>query len=113
LYKREELSPSEAEIMNVLLTSESPLPRKVTVPNTVLFQEMAGECVLLDLAGERYFGLDDVGSRIWHLLVAESDPSKVLSKLTQEYETDAATLRGDLAALIGQLHAQGLISVEA
>ena len=33
----------------------------------VLFQEIGGEAVLLDLASERYFGLDDVGTRIRQL----------------------------------------------
>ena len=39
-----------------------------TVSKDVLFQEVAGETVLLDLNSESYFGLDEVGTRIWTLL---------------------------------------------
>ncbi len=34
----------------------------------VLFRELAGEAVLLDLKSQRYFGLGEVGTRIWQLL---------------------------------------------
>ena len=34
----------------------------------VLFQEVSGEMVLLDLNSEQYFGLDEIGARIWSLL---------------------------------------------
>ena len=44
------------------------LADQITVSPEVLFQEVGGEAVLLDLASESYFGLDDVGMRIWQLL---------------------------------------------
>jgi hypothetical protein len=44
------------------------LADQITVSPEVLFQEVGGEAVLLDLKSESYFGLDDVGMRIWQLL---------------------------------------------
>ena len=29
-------------------------------------QEVRGETVILDLASEEYFSLDEVGTRVWH-----------------------------------------------
>ena len=40
------------------------LTHHVTISREVLFQELDGEAVLLDIASESYFGLDDVGTRI-------------------------------------------------
>jgi len=37
---------------------------KITVPDTVLFRELDGESVLLNLKTESYLGLDDVGTRM-------------------------------------------------
>ena len=88
------------------------LPARVTISDNVLFQEIEGECVLLNMASEQYFGLDDVGTRIWQLLADEGDPSKVLTQLQGIYDVDEATLRSDLARLLEQLSGEGLISLE-
>jgi coenzyme PQQ synthesis protein D (PqqD) len=88
------------------------LPARVSISDHVLFQEIEGECVLLNMASEQYFGLDDVGTRVWQLLVEEGDPAKVLTLLRQVYAVDEATLRTDLAKLLEQLSSEGLVSLE-
>lgn len=93
------------------MTSPS-LPVRVSISDDVLFQEIFGECVLLNMASEHYFGLDDVGTRIWQLLAEDGDPANVLTQLRQVYDVDEATLRTDLAKLLEQLSNEGLISVE-
>lgn len=40
------------------------LPTRVEISPEVLFQELQGEAVLLNLTSERYYGLDDVGMRM-------------------------------------------------
>lgn len=40
------------------------LADRVTISAEVLFQEVGGEAVLLDLKSASCFGLDDVGTRI-------------------------------------------------
>jgi len=84
----------------------------VNIADHVLFQEIGGESVLLNMVSEHYFGLDDVGTRIWHLLVEDGDPQKALAELRQVYDVDEATLRTDMAKLIEELSSKGLISVE-
>lgn len=93
--------------------SEFILPQRVSISNDVLFQEISGECVLLNMASEQYFGLDDVGTRIWQLLAEHGDTEKVLAQLKKDYEADENTLRNDLANLIEDLKTEGLVSVEA
>lgn len=88
------------------------LPARVTISDHVLFQEIEGECVLLNMASEHYFGLDDVGTRIWQFLVEDGDPAKVLAQLRRVYDVDEATLRSDLANLLEQLSSEGLVSLE-
>ena len=43
---------------------------KVRVPEDVLVSELDGESVLLNLKSECYFGLDEVGTRLWELLIS-------------------------------------------
>src|SRR5690606_27195557 len=44
------------------------LAHRVSRSDQVMFQELDGEAVLLDLSGEAYFGLNGVGTRIWALM---------------------------------------------
>src|SRR5262249_46846096 len=39
--------------------------KRLVVSKDVLVQELGGESVLLNLNGGRYFGLDEVGTRMW------------------------------------------------
>ncbi|MSP13538.1 MAG: PqqD family protein [Chloroflexi bacterium] len=88
------------------------LPDRVIVAPDVLFQKLDQESVLLDLKREIYYGLDDVGTSMWQLLVDLGEIPAVLQQLRIEYEVDEETLRADLAGLISQLAEEGLLAVE-
>jgi hypothetical protein len=75
----------------------------------VVFQEVEGEMVLLDLQRERYFALDEVGARIWQLLDEHGDVDRVVDSMLAEFDVDEATLRADIDDLIGRLRAAGLV----
>jgi hypothetical protein len=79
------------------------------IPEEVLFQEVSGESVLLDLASESYFGLDPVGTRIWALLNEDKSAGQVLDALLGEYEVDPGTLETDLEELLDKMLTAGLI----
>jgi hypothetical protein len=79
------------------------------VPEEVLFQEVSGETVLLDLESESYFGLDEIGTRIWVLLNEGKSVSQMVDVLLEEYEVERATLEGDVDELLGELAEAGLI----
>jgi hypothetical protein len=82
----------------------------VTISPDVLFQEVSGEIVLLDLASEKYFGLDEVGARIWTLLSEGRAVGEVVEALLQEYDVDRATLESDMESLLTSLLEAGLIA---
>ena len=75
----------------------------------VLFQEVGGETVLLDLASEQYFGLDEVGTRIWQLLNEGLGPGEMVDTLLDEYEVERERLEADVRELLGSLLEAGLI----
>lgn len=77
----------------------------------VLCQDVGGEVVLLDLASERYFGLDPVGTRIWNLIDQDQPLQHVLEILCAEYDAPRERLEGDLLALVAQLADAGLVTV--
>lgn len=75
----------------------------------VLFQEIDGEAVILDLASEQYFGLDEVGTRIWSLLDGNAKLAIVLDALSAEYDAPADRIQADLLALAQRLLEAGLV----
>jgi len=82
----------------------------VQVLPDVLSQEVSGETVLLDLNNENYFGLNEVGTRIWQLLQEQNDLEIIYDIMLDEYEVDAKQLRKDFDDIINQLVKSGLIA---
>ena len=82
---------------------------RIEISDEVLFQEVGGETVLLDLASEQYFGLDSVGTRIWTLLNEGVGAAAVVDTLLGEYEVERATLAADVDELLARLASAGLI----
>ena len=91
----------------------STLPTQVEISPEALFQELEGETVLLNLQSERYYGLDDVGTRMWQLLAENGNVAAAFAQLLKEYDVDAARLEADLAVLIGRLAEAGLLTITA
>ena len=89
------------------------LNQTITLSPEVISQEVSGETVLLDLESENYFGLDEVGTRIWQLIKQTSDLQAIYNTLLEEYEVDEQRLRSDLDVLLGEIAGLGLVTVQA
>ncbi len=87
------------------------LNQTITLSPDVISQEVSGETVLLDLESENYFGLDEVGTRIWQLIKESGDLNTLYSTLLEEYEVSAEQLQQDLDALLGKIEKLGLITL--
>jgi hypothetical protein len=77
----------------------------------VLFKTVSDGAVLLHVEEEIYFGLNDVGTRIWQLLPPTSSSLEELcAELSRTY-TDVALeiLRADVLELLGQLEENQLV----
>ena len=83
--------------------------RALAPSGEVLHQELEGETVLLDLKSERYFGLDETGTRVWRLLIELGRPEAVIQQMMHEFEVDEDTLRTDVAELLCLLIDGGLL----
>ena len=82
---------------------------RVTVPDDVLISHLQDEAVILNLDSERYFGLDDVGTRFLTVLTTSESLEAAYETLSSEYEVDPQVLRQDLLALVEKLVDQGLL----
>lgn len=75
----------------------------------VLFQEVSGEIVLLDLESERYFGLNQTGARVWQSLSEGRATEEIIASLAEEFEVARSQLDRDVHELLEELVQAGLI----
>jgi len=88
-----------------------PFTARVSVPNGVLLRDLQGESVVLNLRTEKYFGLDEAGTRMWALLTDADSIQSAYERLVVEYDVDPGQLRADIERLIGELVGHGLLIV--
>ena len=80
---------------------------------SVLFKTVSDGAVLLHVDEEIYFGLNDVGARIWQLLPpACRDLGELCARLAEVYsDVPAEVLRADVVELLNELEANQLVVV--
>jgi coenzyme PQQ synthesis protein D (PqqD) len=84
---------------------------QIAINPSVIYRELSGEVVLLNLQSGVYYGLDAVGSRVWQLLMDSRGIDDVCATLLDEYDVSAAALRADVERLVGELTDKGLVIV--
>jgi Coenzyme PQQ synthesis protein D (PqqD) len=91
---------------------EVSLSSRVKISEDVLFQELQGDAVLLDLKTGVYFGLDKVGARMWNLFGDDQSLDAVAARIVIEYDVSPERCSADLIDLVSKLQEQGLIIIE-
>ena len=87
------------------------MTQKISVPQDILVQDLGGESVLLNLQNEKYFGLDDIGTRMWQCVTAEESIQAAYDLLLAEYQVEPEQLHQDLQTLIEQWVNNGLVEL--
>ena len=76
----------------------------------VLYRDLEGQAVILDLSSGLYFGLNDVGTRIWTLMAEGRDISAIVQALAREFDADESTIERDVRDLVDVLRSRNLMS---
>lgn len=75
----------------------------------LVFAEVDGEAVALNAARGLCYGLDGVGLRLLQLIDSPATLAEICARLTAEYDVDSSTCEQDVADLIDNLAAEGLV----
>jgi Coenzyme PQQ synthesis protein D (PqqD) len=84
---------------------------RVVVPSHVLVRFLDKESVLLNIETERYFGLDETGTRMWQVVTAAPQIEVAYQQLLEEYDVQPELLRENLTDLLARLVENGLLQV--
>ncbi len=77
----------------------------------LMMADLDGEAVLLDAASGRYYGLNDVATRIWSLVVEPRTVAEVVAAIQREYDAPADRLARDVVWFVDDLVARQLVLV--
>ena len=66
--------------------AELSLNSSLKVSDDVVFRDLDGEGVILNLASGVYFGLDETGTRMWRLIEQHGHLAAVLAALCDEFD---------------------------
>jgi len=91
--------------MSSTLTADSILK----VSSSHVSSDLAGEQVILNLDSGVYYGLDEVGTRIWDLLNDSRSIDSVVDALHEEYDVERSELQADVMRLVREMMKAGLV----
>jgi hypothetical protein len=89
-------------------------PDTVVVANPDAMTSSVGiETVILHFTAGTYFGLDEVGTRIWQLVQDRRSVREIRDALLAEFDVDAERCERAVSALLASLAEHGLVSIDA
>jgi hypothetical protein len=84
---------------------------RISIPAHVLTRRLDDELVLLNLDNDFYFGLDEVGTRMWEVLALAPSIDVAIDQLVAEYDTEPQRVRNDVEKLVAELVDNGLVEL--
>lgn len=81
----------------------------LTAAPDVIYRDIGGEAVLLNLKTGKYYGLNAVGLRIWQLVLENGDLEEVARVMLDEFDVSFDQLQFDINRLVSSLEENGLL----
>jgi hypothetical protein len=76
----------------------------------VLARRLPGGAVLVDLATNRIFEVNETGAVVWELLADGLSRDDVLARLTETFAVDPEVARASVLRLTAELQREGLLT---
>ena len=75
--------------------------------------DLSGEVAILDLKAGMYYGLNEIGARIWRLVKEPKTFRELLDLLLDEYEVERKDCEKDVSSLLADMARVGLVEIRA
>ncbi len=87
------------------------LASTLKIPVHILSTTVDDDAVLLNTQNNKYYALDEVGARLWHLLGENTLLKDACAMILKEYEVSPAQLEEDLVELLTDFMENGLVEI--
>lgn len=84
------------------------IQRNILINESIVCANVDGEAVLLNVETGLYFGLNQVGTRIWELLAEGKSGDEIATQLADEYNVEQERLDSELSTFLNLLLVNGL-----
>ena len=74
-----------------------------------IFSEVGDDIVALHVERGTCYGMENVTSIVWQMLSEPLTLEQLCARLVEMYEVDPATCRADVAPLLAELEAEGMV----
>ena len=74
--------------------------------------DLSGESAILNLKAGIYYGLNEVGTRIWKLIQEPRRVGEIRDAILEDYEVEPDRCEADILSLLQELLDNGLIEVK-
>jgi len=88
---------------------ENRLDQKLVIHEKALSRVVEGEVVVLHLINNTYYGLNEVGTRLWHGLESGATAREVVNDIAKEYDAPTEQIEQDVIQVLEDLVKNKLI----
>jgi len=85
---------------------------KISIKADVVSRKVQDEEVVLDLGSGTYFGLNEIGTKVWEMLKEKVPLEHLSEKIAEEYEVSLKRAQKDVNTLVMTLEKKGLIEIQ-
>ena len=78
----------------------------------IVASDIDGETVMMSIENGKYYGLDDIGSRIWELIERPVKVSDLIDTLLERFDVDRETCERDVLKFLNELNDDKVLKVE-
>jgi len=78
----------------------------------IVASDIDGETVMMSIQNGEYYGLDDIGSRIWELIEKPVKVSDLIDTLLERFDVDRETCERDVLKFLNELNEDRILVVE-
>ena len=83
--------------------TELDINSRLTRNPELITADMDGDTVMMNIANGKYFGINEVGSRVWELLESPVSVADLCRHIAAEFEVDDSRCRSDLLKLLAEM----------
>lgn len=83
--------------------------RLLRVSESIVYAELEGEAVLLNVDSGTYFGLNEIGTEIWKRSEQGFTLEEIIEQLCCEYDAERSVLTNDVDRFVVALTEHGLV----
>lgn len=74
--------------------------------------DLGSEKVMMNMDAGKYYGLNEVGTRIWSIIEKPISKDEIINTLQNEYDVDKNVCKESLEQFLGVLKKEGLIRIK-